>query len=206
MKQNNLEMKKILVTVVAAMMAVVGLNAQHREGDLSIQPRVGVTFSTLTNTDDAKMKVDIAYGVEFEDYITDQFSVAGGVLFTNQGTKYSDDNSTFNNYYCAVPLTANYYVLPGLALKAGLQPAYRVKTNLKVNGQKYDLDKAMDILFKDTDVKMNKFDLSIPVGLSYEYNGLTLDARYNFGVTKLFSGVDDTVRNQVITITLGYKL
>ena len=53
---------------------------------------------------------------------------------------------------------------------------------------------------------MNKFDLSIPVGLSYEYNGFTLDARYNFGVTKLFSGVDDTVLNQVITITLGYKL
>ena len=188
------------------MMASVGANAQHREGDYSIQPRVGITLSTLTNSDDAKMKLNIAYGVEFEHYVTDQFSVAGGVLFTNQGTKYSDDNSTFNIYYGAVPLTANYYVLPGLALKAGLQPAFRVKTNMKVNGQTYDFDKAMDYLFEDKDVKMNKFDLSIPVGLSYEYNGLTLDARYNFGVTKLFSGVDDAIRNQVITITLGYKL
>lgn len=192
--------------VVAAMMAIVGANAQHREGDNSIQPRVGVTFSTLTNTDDAKMKLNLAYGVEFEHYITEQFGVAGGVLFTNQGSKFSDDNSTLNNYYCAVPLTASYYVLPGLALKAGLQPAYRVKTNMKVSGETYDLDKIMDYLFEDTDVKMNKFDLSIPVGLSYEYNGFTLDARYNFGVTKLFSGVDDTVLNQVITITLGYKL
>jgi hypothetical protein len=199
-------MKKILVMVVAAMMAIVGAKAQHREGEYSIQPRVGVTFSTLTNTDDAKMKVNLAYGVEFEHYITEQFSVAGGLLFTNQGTKYDDDNSTFNNYYCAVPLTANYYVLPGLALKAGLQPAYRVKTNMKKDGQTYDIDKVMEFLFEDTDVKMNKFDLSIPVGLSYEYNGITLDARYNFGVTKLFSGVDDTVLNQVITITLGYKL
>ena len=199
-------MKKILVMGVAAMMAIVGAKAQHREGEYSIQPRVGVTFSTLTNTDDAKMKVNLAYGVEFEHYITEQFSVAGGLLFTNQGTKYDDDNSTFNNYYCAVPLTANYYVLPGLALKAGLQPAYRVKTNMKKDGQTYDIDKVMEFLFEDTDVKMNKFDLSIPVGLSYEYNGITLDARYNFGVTKLFSGVDDTVLNQVITITLGYKL
>ena len=57
-----------------------------------------------------------------------------------------------------------------------------------------------------SDVKMNKFDLSIPVGMSYEYNGVTLDARYNFGLIKLFSGVDDTVLNQVIAITLGYKL
>ena len=191
--------------VVAAMMATVGANAQHREGDYSIQPRIGVTFSTLTNTDDAKMKLNLAYGVEFEHYITEQFSVAGGLLFTNQGTKFNDD-SALNNYYCALPLTANYYVLPGLALKAGLQPAFRVKTNMKANGQTYDIDKVMEYLFEDTDVKMNKFDLSIPVGLSYEYNGITLDARYNFGVTKLFSGIDDAVRNQVITITLGYKL
>ena len=198
-------MKKILVMVVAAMMATVGANAQHREGEYSIQPRVGVTFSTLTNTDDAKMKLNLAYGVEFEHYITEQFGVAGGLLFTNQGTKFNDDN-TLNNYYCAVPLTANYYVLPGLALKAGLQPAFRVKTNMKANGQTYDIDKVMEYLFEDTDVKMNKFDLSIPVGLSYEYNGITLDARYNFGVTKLFSGVDDAIRNQVVTITLGYKL
>ena len=68
-------MKKILIMVLAAMMASVGANAQHREGDYSIQPRVGITLSTLTNSDDAKMKLNIAYGVEFEHYVTDQFSV-----------------------------------------------------------------------------------------------------------------------------------
>ena len=199
-------MKKILVMVVAAMMAIVNAKAQHSDGDITIQPRVGVTLSTLTNTTDSKMKLNLAYGVEIEHYMTDQFGVAAGVLFTNQGMKYGENNNTFNNYYLAVPITANYYVLPGLALKAGVQPAFRVKTNMKVDGQTYNFDKVMEILFNDDEVKMNKFDLSIPVGLSYEYNGLTLDARYNFGVTKLFSGVDDANRNQVIVITLGYKI
>ena len=199
-------MKKILVMVVAAMMAIVNAKAQHSDGDITIQPRVGVTLSTLTNTTDSKMKLNLAYGVEIEHYMTDQFGVAAGVLFTNQGMKYGESNNTFNNYYLAVPITANYYVLPGLALKAGVQPAFRVKTNMKVDGQTYNFDKVMEILFNDDEVKMNKFDLSIPVGLSYEYNGLTLDARYNFGVTKLFSGVDDANRNQVIVITLGYKI
>ena len=199
-------MKKILVMVVAAMMAIVSANAQHSDGDITIQPRVGVTLSTLTNTTDSKMKLNLAYGVEIEHYVADQFGVAAGVLFTNQGMKYGKSNYTFNNYYLAVPITANYYVLPGLALKAGVQPAFRVKTNMKVDGQTYDFDKVMDFLFDDDEVKMNKFDLSIPIGLSYEYNGLTLDARYNFGVTKLFSGADDANRNQVIVITLGYKI
>lgn len=199
-------MKKILIMAAAAMMAAVGASAQHREGDICIQPRVGVTFSTLTNTDDAKMKVNLTYGAEYEQFVTDQFSLAGGILFTNQGTKYKSLDAPLNNYYFAMPITANYYVLPGLAVKAGVQPAYRVKTNMKVDGQTYDLDKIMDLLFDGTDVKMSKFDLSIPVGLSFEYNHITLDARYNFGVTKLFTGIDDTTRNQVITITLGYKM
>ena len=192
--------------VIAAMMAIVSANAQHREGEFSIQPRVGVTFSTLTNTDDAKMKINLTYGAEYEQYITDQFSLAGGMLFTNQGFKYDDGDGTLNNYYFAVPITANYYVVPGLAVKAGLQPAYRVKTNMKIDGQTYDFDRVMDFLFNDSDSKMNKFDLSIPVGLSYEYNNFTLDARYNFGLIKLFSGIDDSVFNRVITVTLGYKL
>ena len=192
--------------VIAAMMAIVSANAQHREGEFSIQPRVGVTFSTLTDNDDAKMKINLTYGAEYEQYITDQFSLAGGVLFTNQGFKFDDGDGTLNNYYFAVPITANYYVVPGLAVKAGLQPAYRVKTNMKIDGQSYDLDKVVDFLFGDSDVKMNNLDLSIPVGLSYEYNNFMLDARYNFGLIKLFSGVDNSVFNRVITVTLGYKL
>ena len=52
---------------------------------------------------------------------------------------------------------------------------------------------------------INKFDLAIPVGLSYEYNGITLDARYNFGLTKLITGIDDAIYQRVIVVTLGYK-
>jgi hypothetical protein len=199
-------MKKKFSLMLISTIVAMSANAQHREGDFSIQPRVGLTLSTFTNDDDAKMKPALTYGVEGEYYFVEQFSVAAGVLFTNQGAKYSEDNSTINNYYCAVPITANYYVLPGLALKVGLQPALRVKTNMKIDGKKYDMDKVIDFLFEDTDAKMNKFDLSIPVGLSYEYSGITLDARYNFGVTKIFSGIDESMRNSMFVVTLGYKL
>jgi len=199
-------MKRIFLGMVAALMATVSVNAQHEEGEYSIQPRVGVTFSTFTNDDEAKMKPSLTYGVEGEYYFIDKFSVAAGILFTNQGAKYSDDDITINNYYCAVPITANYYVLPGLSIKAGLQPALRVKTNMKSDGKKYDMDRIIDFLFEGTDVKMNKFDLSVPVGLSYEYQGVTLDARYNIGLTNIFSGVDESMHNQVVVVTLGYKL
>ena len=197
-------MKKIFVMAVAAMMATVSATAQHREGDNTIQPRVGISMSTLTNWDDAKMKVNLAYGIEFEHFFTEDFSAAAGLLFTNQGAKFEGENQ-MKLYYAAFPITANYYVLPGLAVKAGVQPAYRVKAQLKDGDMTVDFDRFIETVFNDDDFNMPKFELEIPVGLSYEYNGITLDARYNFGLTKLITGIDDAIYQRVIVVTLGYK-
>lgn len=203
-------MKKLFL-LMAMMVTTIAVQAQHEEGDITIQPRVGLSYSNITDGD--KWKLNIAYGVEFEYYLAEQFSLAGGVLFTNQGCKYdvySDDNKVtdetikLNLYYGTLPITANYYILPGLALKAGIQPAFRVKANVVQGSEKLDFDK-MVAAFYGNDVKMNKFDLSIPVGLSYEFKGITLDARYNFGLTKLTSD-GDNLYNKVFVVTLGYKI
>jgi hypothetical protein len=186
------------------MMVTMSVSAQHREGDNTIQPRVGISMSTLTNWDGAKMKVNLAYGVEFEHFFTEDFSAAAGLLFTNQGAKFEDEGQ-IKLHYVAFPITANYYVLPGLAVKAGVQPAYRVKTQMKDSDVTVDFDRFIETVFQDFDFNMPKFELEIPVGLSYEYNGVTLDARYNFGLTKLITGIDDAIHQRVIVLTLGYK-
>lgn len=202
-------MRKLFLSM-ALLVVTIAAQAQHDEGDITIQPRVGVTYSNVTDFD--KWKLNITYGAEFEYYLTEQFSLAGGVLFTNQGGKYNSNSDVsviskeikMNLYYGALPITANYYILPGLALKAGIQPAFRVKANIIEGDEKLDFDKMIEV-FYGNDVKMNKFDLSIPVGLSYEFKGFTLDARYNFGLTKLLSD-GDKIYNKVFVVTLGYKL
>ena len=214
--------KSLLLLAVLAM--TVSAQAQHEEGDVTIQPRVGVTFSNITGDnlfmgDKPKMKVNVTYGFEVEYSFTDKLSIAGGLLFTDQGYKFDyyefvdgrdlysyQVTAKFNNYYAAVPITLNYYLVEGLAIKAGVQPAFRVKTKLEADGTKMDLDDALEFLFPNKDVTVNKFDLMIPVGLSYEYKNIVLDARYNFGLIKVFKGLDVTSRNSLITLTLGYKL
>ena len=198
------DMKKFFLLVVAAMMVTMNASAQHREGDNTIQPRVGLSRSTLTKWDGAKMKVNLAYGVDFEHFFTEDFSSAAGLLFTNQGAKFEDEGQ-IKLHYVAFPVTANYYVLPGLAVKAGVQPAYRVKTQMKDSDVTVDFDRFIETVFQDFDFNMPKFELEIPVGMSYEYNGVTLDARYNFGLTKLITGIDDAIHQRVIVLTLGYK-
>ncbi len=203
-------MKK-LFTLIALMAMVSTVQAQHEEGDFVFQPRVGLTVSNLSDGD--KWKTSLTAGIDFEHFLTDQFSLSAGVLFTNQGCVYnyleegstSKDEVKLDVFYGAIPFMANYYVLPGLALKAGIQPAFRVKAKMKQGSTTIDMDNALRLLYGDSDVKISKFDLSIPVGFSYEYSNITLDVRYNIGLTKLVTGTDETVRNSVFVFTLGYK-
>lgn len=199
---------------MALIAIALSAQAQHEEGDVTIQPKVGITISNITDGD--KSKVNLAYGVEFERFFTDQFSASLGVMFTNQGCKYEVYTDygdigvesypiKLDIYYGTLPIMANYYVLPGLALKAGIQPAFRVKARIEQNGNKIDLDNAIDAMYDGNDNKLNTFDLSIPVGFSYEFKGITFDARYNFGVTKLISNSDESIYNKVFIMTLGYK-
>jgi len=205
-------MKKLL-TLMVLIAITLSVQAQHEEGDITIQPKIGVTISNMTDGD--KSKINLTYGVEFERFFTDQFSASLGIMFTNQGCKWNiysldgadnvSDDMKLDIYYGTLPIMANYYVLPGLALKAGIQPAFRVKARIEFNGEKMDFDNAIDAIFDGNDNKMRTFDLSIPVGLSYEFKRVTFDARYNFGVTKLISNTDENIYNKVFIMTLGYK-
>lgn len=193
------------------MMAVLTVSltamAQHEEGDFLVQPKVGLNIATLSDAD--KTIGDMNFGIEAELMVTDYFSLSAGAIVSNQGGKYNDD--TYVSYtvdldYVNVPVMANFYILPGLSLKAGVQPSYRMKAKVKTDGATYDMDQFYALLSGtgiEEDFKVKKFDLSIPVGISYEYQNVVLEARYNWGVTKIMD--NDSFYNRVFQLTLGYK-
>ena len=66
-------------------------------------------------------------------------------------------------------------------------------------------------LFEDMKDMNETFDLSIPLGISYEISDFVIDARYNLGVTNVLKENkgwtwDGKARNSVIMLTLGYKI
>ena len=91
---------------------------------------------------------------------------------------------------------ANVYLTAGLAVKVGVQPGFNVGNSVTVDGNTMSSSK------KDYD-GIKSVALSIPVGLSYEISNVVLDARYNWGVTKAFHGLDS--KNSVFQVTIGYK-
>ena len=201
-------MKKMIL--MAAMFATsVAAMAQHAVGSFTVAPKVGMTVANVTDFDNSDSRIGFIGGVEGEYQATDLFSISGGIFYSMQGYKYdgsteilgikANGDVTTKLDYINIPILANVYVVKGLAVKLGIQPAFNVNASVSgsynVAGHSGKSD--------DYDIEAKSFDFSIPVGLSYEYSNFVIDARYNWGLTKVFDNAD--AKNSVFQLTLGYK-
>ena len=197
-------MKKLMM-IAALMVATLSANAQQ----MFIKPMVGGTLSTLTGVaKGAKMKLGLAAGAEFGYNINDMFAVTAGALVSMQGAKADDDQYTKDKStsltYLNIPILANVYIVPGLAIKAGVQPGFLLSHKSK--GKELISSNTWEEYEETSTHGMKKFDLSIPLGLSYEFSDFVIDARYNLGLTNIYDGDAVKIKNGVIMLTVGYKI
>ena len=180
------------------MLSSVAAFAQRPVGSLTVQPKIGMNFATLTKADDSESRIGLVAGAELEYQISDIFSISGGALYSQQGCEWSEDGRTETNKldYINIPVLANVYVVKNLAVKVGVQPAFNVNSKAKASKGDSSIQGSIE--------GIKTFDFSIPIGLSYEYKNIVIDGRYNFGLTKVSKYADS--KNSVFQLTLGYKL
>ncbi len=190
-------MRKVIIMAVL-MLSSVAAFAQRPVGSLTVQPKIGMNFATLTKADDSESRIGLVAGAELEYQISDIFSISGGALYSQQGCEWSEDGRTETNKldYINIPVLANVYVVKNLAVKFGVQPAFNVNSKAKASKGDSSIQGSIE--------GIKTFDFSIPVGLSYEYKNIVIDGRYNFGLTKVSKYADS--KNSVFQLTLGYKL
>lgn len=174
---------------------------------------------------DSKAKAGLTVGVEAERFISAPLSVSAGVMYTNQGYKYPDygvddknaktfwncEDSKVTMHYLQVPVMLNLYVADGLALKAGVEMGYLLHSKAQSVMTDGIIDSDNNYVVKTTKRQSAKntdiyrcFDLSIPMGASYEYMHFVLDLRYHLGLANL-SKVEKNMHSSVVTFTLGYQ-
>lgn len=188
-------------------MSLMSMGAFAQE--MFVKPMVGGTLSTVTgdHTSDAKFRLGLVAGAEFGYMIAPQFGVTAGALVSMQGANSKDNDylkdASTTLTYLNIPILANYYIVPGLAVKAGIQPGFMLSAKQK--GSEKILSSWVDYDESNTD-GYKKFDFSIPIGLSYEFSDFVIDARYNLGLTNIID--DDHIKNKnsVIMLTIGYKI
>lgn len=141
--------------------------------------------------------------------------------------------------YINLPLMANFYVYKGLALKTGVQVGFLINDKLTYTTE-YDATSVLPekgfVTSPDEPIAYYKtgkgggmqkdvcksIDVGIPIGVSYEYKKIVLDARYYFGLTNSYdieqpgsmvfgiiknsdNGSSEKIHNRYFSVTLGYK-
>lgn len=191
-------MKKTIITIMLAIMSMATF-AQKEPGTLTIYPRVGINLSKFADSKiyyldggyvESKFKVGLAIGAECEYQLSNQFALSGGVLYSQQGEQYdlpSESKEFEKTRYdnINIPLLAVFNTRIGLSVKCGLQPEF---------------------VIGKPDFKARKTNLSLPLGLSYEYKNLCFDLRYNLGLTNVMDLDGITTKNRTIMLTLGYGI
>lgn len=196
-------MKKLMM-IAAMMVATLTASAQQPVGSLSVTPKVGFNLATMTSDDDASMKFGLVAGADLTYQVAQPFAVSVGAFYSMQGAKADEKyngvkvDETASLDYINIPVMANYYVMPGLAIKAGIQAGLNVKHEGKVEADGNSVTSDLQ--------HVNTVDFSIPLGASYEFSNFVIDARYNLGLTKIYDVSGVTSKNSVIQVTLGYKI
>ena len=192
-------MKKIMM-IAAMMVAAVTANAQNEVGQITLQPKVGLNIASATGdikigneTFDKKSKAGFVAGVEAEYGLAENVGLVAGILYSQQGAKFSKS-------YNAAGIAVGEYKYTASSLSADIMNTLTNEEKAQANKYLSDETAAIDKKFKDD---LKAFDFSIPVGISYEYQSFVLDARYNIGLTKVVK--DFNCKNSVFQITLGYK-
>lgn len=131
----------------------------------------------------------------------------------------SFSNNRFSQEHIQTPLMIAFYPVKHLALKAGIQPRLLLSATWQthVSGDYADMSGVgyAPVIIEDLPrthfdydqtsqvrATFDKVGLSIPVGVSYEWKRVVLDARYHFGLSDEAESGD---KERYLMLTLGYK-
>ena len=224
-------MKRIAVLIVLVTSTLVSM-AQNKPGTWSVIPHIGVSISSLLggsglygigDGEAVKLKphrlLGFVGGADVMYQASDVVGLSAGLSFVQAGCKFKDDkgkntvvyNRNLRMNYVAMPILIHSYLLPGFSVKAGVEPTLLLGARRHEIQQSFDVDNegkksnfSEDEFAIDVKKGMRKIGLSIPIGVSYEYENVVLGALYHVGIFNIYKE-GDSARNSVVELSVGYK-
>jgi hypothetical protein len=187
-------MKRIFLTLIAAVSMIVTTNAQVNFG-----AKAGLNLYKIAvdEGDASDLKAGIHLGVLAHIHLTEQMAVQPELVYSMQGAKseIGGDKVTLNLNYLNIPVLLQYMFDNGFRVEAG--PQIGVLASAK---SKFD-DNSVDV--KDS---FNSIDFSVPLGIGYiSPNGFGVDARYNIGLSNVNENDDSKAWNRGFQIGVFYQ-
>lgn len=200
----------------------IGVSLANLPGD-KVMVDAEVPFS-------AHFKAGFAGGIDLDYQFMRNLSVSLGAYYAQQGCRYENatveydaSGNTVKSYgysdmstklnYLNVPLMLNGYIGPGFAIKVGVQMEFATSGKLKYTTTPYERNDEGNFVVgspenhEDNLNKMlRKTNVSIPVGVSYEFSNVIIDARYNIALGSAFDKKwDGDTKNRVLMFSAAYR-
>lgn len=206
-------MKKIVIFIAVAILSVISVSGQdlnwdssggHRQQRFShsvrgfyFGPIAGINVSTISQQSYVNSRVRPIVGLMIGYQISNIIGLQAEALYSWQGANHSTNGSKTSLNYFKIPLLLKLNIIGGLQVEAGIsfEP-------LIYSSQTYsDGNVTVKIPY------VNKFETSIPVGLSYLFfRRLELSARYYIPLVKLYDIEGMNSFNSVFSFTLKYRI
>jgi hypothetical protein len=208
-------MKKIIITLLFAGASLYSFS----QSQFAIGVKAGPNFANIDTDAGAIQNYESRTGWHAGAFLLirgEKIGFQPEIIFSQQGSKFkynTDEPSLEQNFsYVNIPLIFKLYTIGGINLQVGPQIGLLTsaeREDFAVAGQPNGPITKQDI--KDD---LNKTDISLALGVGVDLPfGLTLDGRYNWGLSDNDDGaVTDSgapigqIKNQVWQISVGYKL
>lgn len=180
-------MKKL---IIASLLLCFTFGAKAQELNLGV--KVGANFANINDAKnvDLSNKTGLTAGV-FLGLKYEKFAIQPELLYSQQGG--DSDFGGFDLDYINIPVMFKYYIIGNfLNIQAGPQFGFVVND---------DFPSANDV---GGQIDSNDFDFAAAVGAGLNLPfGLSVDARYNFGLTDISDQTGG--KNGVFSIAVGYS-
>jgi hypothetical protein len=198
--------------IIKAFLVIVSFSflsfAANAQASVSIGVKGGLNFANVNASQSAGTTYNNRTGYHFGAYTLFKLGKIGiqpEVLFSKQGTKYSysTTNVDANFDYVNIPVIFKLYTVAGINLQLGPQIGFLSGGDVKsTTSSGLSSTQGAANFVKGSDI-------SIAMGAGWDLPlGLSVDARYNLGVSNNnnVSGSSSNVKNQVIMVSVGYRL
>jgi hypothetical protein len=216
-KKNKMKnLKKGLVIGLVALFSATTF-AQNFDKAPQIGVKGGLSFSNLyvDNIDDDEMLTGFNIGMFAKFPMTSTVAIQTEVYYTTKGAKltYNDNFATgstkFKLDYIEVPLLVVYNVTDMFNIQAGAYAAYMIsgKVTNESDPAAFDFEGELDT------EDFNRFDAGLAAGIAFDFNPISVGARYYYGLTKVgkeqnysgFNAIFPDAKNSVLQVYASFS-
>ena len=204
-----MQITKRLRTIAGVLLLGIGAYPTASAQGFYWGPRAGLNVSTVTKTTYAKARARANFGLMAGYKLNDIVGLQAEALYSLQGSKMTNSDHIYSYNYIKIPVLAKLYLIGGLNIEAGVSFNWLVRAQDKWNSTVYDIHGTPTGTVSHSQDLMGDsktFDLTIPVGLNFQFPRLfDIGVRYHISTVRLPDERSNHAKSSNWSVSVGLR-